>query len=102
MKHLTLRALVINEGDNVANLIGAGCRGEKVECAVAGNPETDAIDLADDIPAHHKFARCDIRAGQPIVKYGLSIGTATADIRRGQHVHVHNIQSNRGLDELPQ
>ncbi|HEV9037733.1 MAG TPA: UxaA family hydrolase [Puia sp.] len=42
----------------------------------------------------HKLAWRDIRAGDPIVKYGIVIGTATTDIARGGHVHTHNMKSN--------
>ncbi len=92
---MSLRALIINPKDNVANLIGPGKKGEAVECRVEGQPGTSTITLVDDIPPNHKFARADIKAGQPITKYGLPLGRATSDIRRGQYVHVHNIESNR-------
>jgi altronate dehydratase small subunit len=97
---MTLKALIIHPDDNVANLIGPGTKGQTVECAVEGRAETATVELADDIPSNHKFAPRDIRAGEPIVKYGLVIGRASADIRRGGHVHVHNIESNRGRGDL--
>ena len=92
---MTRKALIIHAEDNVANLIGPGMKGEAVECRVEGQAGTSTITLVDDIPANHKFARADINTGQPITKYGLPIGRATSDIRRGQYVHVHNIESNR-------
>ncbi len=97
---MTLRALIINPGDNVANLIGPGTQGADVECTVERQKETEAIRLLNDIPSNHKFARADIKAGDPIMKYGLSIGRASKDIRRGEYVHVHNIESNRGRGDL--
>jgi altronate dehydratase len=97
---MALRALIIHHDDNVANLIGPGAQGGQVECTVEGRPARETVTLVDDIPANHKFARVDIRAGQPIIKYGLSIGKASRDIRRGQYVHVHNIESNRGRGDL--
>lgn len=95
-----LRALIIHPDDNVANLIGRGRKGESVECTVEGQSAKTAISLRDDIPANHKFARRDIKAGAPIIKYGLSIGRASRDIPAGQYVHVHNIESNRGRGDL--
>jgi len=97
---MTLRALIINPQDNVANLIGSGKRDETVSVTVEGSGETGSQRLLDDIPANHKFARIDIRAGDAIIKYGLSIGRATKDIRAGQYVHVHNVESNRGRGDL--
>jgi altronate dehydratase small subunit len=97
---MTRRALIIHATDNVANLIGPGSTGDDVQCTIEGQSETEMISLVDDIPANHKFARVDIPAGQPIIKYGLSIGRASCDIAAGQYVHVHNIESNRGRGDL--
>jgi altronate dehydratase small subunit len=97
---MSLRALIIHPNDNVANLIGPGSKGESVECTVEGQTKTTKIALLDDIPANHKFARNDIKAGAPITKYGLSIGRASRSIKAGQYVHVHNIESNRGRGDL--
>lgn len=96
----SLRALIINADDNVANLIGSGIRGLTVTCTVEGKADTESIELVTDIPANHKFARRDIAAGEPILKYGLSIGKATKPIRRGEHVHTQNVESNRGRGDL--
>jgi len=97
---MSLRALIINGDDNVANLIGPGKKGESVECVIEGREEAVVVTLLDDIPANHKLAPTDIKSGEPIVKYGLNIGRASCDIRKGQHVHVHNIESNRGRGDL--
>jgi altronate dehydratase small subunit len=97
---MTLRALIIHPADNVANLIGPGNRGDSVECAIEGSADTKTVTLQDDIPSNHKIAPGDIKAGEAIIKYGLNIGKASCDIRQGQHVHVHNIESNRGRGDL--
>ena len=97
---MSLRALIIHPTDNVANLIGPGSRGDSVECTIEGVADTETIGLEEDIPANHKFARVAIGSGQPILKYGLSIGRASQDIAPGQYVHVHNIESNRGRGDL--
>lgn len=47
----------------------------------------------DDIPHGHKIATRDIAEGEAVRKYGWPIGHATAPIRRGQHVHVHNTRT---------
>jgi hypothetical protein len=41
----------------------------------------------------HKVALTQIRAGQPIVKYGNPIGEATRAIQTGDWVHLHNCRS---------
>ena len=42
----------------------------------------------------HKYARCDIKTGENIIKYGNPIGHATEDIKAGEHVHTHNVKTN--------
>jgi altronate hydrolase len=42
----------------------------------------------------HKYALCDIKKGENVIKYGNPIGHATADISRGEHVHTHNMKTN--------
>lgn len=46
----------------------------------------------------HKYADRDIKKGEKIIKYGFSIGYATKEIKKGDHVHVHNVKT--GLDGL--
>jgi altronate dehydratase small subunit len=31
-----------------------------------------------------------------VIKYGETIGLATSDISPGEHVHVHNVEGQRG------
>lgn len=48
----------------------------------------------------HKYARRDIKCGENIIKYGFPIGHATCDIKRGEHVHTHNMKTNlEGISE---
>ncbi|MBQ7373971.1 MAG: altronate dehydratase [Clostridia bacterium] len=53
----------------------------------------------DGIPKGHKFALRDIKKGEKVKKYGYPIGRATKDIKKGEWVHSHNLQS--ALDEQP-
>jgi altronate dehydratase len=52
------------------------------------------------IPFGHKIAVAAIAAGEPVVKYGEVIGLATAQIAPGDHVHTHNVESQRGRGDL--
>lgn len=56
------------------------------------------IHKLDNVEVHledgHKYALRDIRAGENIIKYGNPIGHATTDIKKGEHVHSHNIRTN--------
>ena len=42
----------------------------------------------------HKYALTDIKAGENIIKYGNPIGHATTEIKKGEHVHTHNMKTN--------
>ncbi|XAH21569.1 altronate dehydratase family protein [Xylophilus sp. GW821-FHT01B05] len=50
-----------------------------------------SVTVRQAIPSGHKIALLPIAAGAPVLKYGQSIGIATADIAPGEHVHVHNV-----------
>ena len=53
----------------------------------------ETILLTDAIPQSHKFAIRDIQIGEPVRRYGWPIGAATAAVRRGEHVHTHNVET---------
>ncbi|MGH9405055.1 MAG: UxaA family hydrolase [Terriglobia bacterium] len=53
------------------------------------------IEARQDIPLGHKLALKGFRPGETIVKYGEDIGRVTADIQKGDHVHVHNLKTKR-------
>ena len=42
----------------------------------------------------HKYALRDIKASEDIIKYGNPIGHAVCDIKKGEHVHTHNVKTN--------
>ena len=44
-----------------------------------------------DIPSGHKMALMAIAEGEPVLKYGQVIGTATTAIAPGDHVHLQNL-----------
>lgn len=53
------------------------------------------VDVAAAIPLGHKVALSAIAAGAEIREYSQLVGIATADIAKGDHVHVHNVRSAR-------
>lgn len=80
--------IIIHETDNVAVVLRPFSKGE----VVAG------VTLLQDIPQAHKVAIKDIKKGENVIKYGSPIGHATADIKKGEHVHTHNVATN--LDDV--
>ncbi|WP_272699395.1 UxaA family hydrolase [Desulfovibrio sp. Fe33] len=51
------------------------------------------ITVMDDVASYHKVAARDIAKGEPVLRYGVSIGEATEDVKAGSHVHLHNMRS---------
>ncbi|MEE9420108.1 MAG: UxaA family hydrolase, partial [Desulfatiglandaceae bacterium] len=48
-----------------------------------------------DIPLGHKIALKDAKAGDTVIKYGHDIGKVVAEIKAGDHVHIHNLKTKR-------
>ena len=58
------------------------------------NPRDNVAVVLEGELAGHKIALCDIHDGEDIIKYGYSIGRAVGEIKKGEHVHVHNVKTN--------
>ena len=71
--------------DGVAVALEDLARGDTVWC------DGQQIVLRDAIPRGHKLALKPHAPGDPVIRYGQAIGTATAAIEPGEHVHSHNL-----------
>ncbi len=60
----------------------------------AGQTVADGITLLSDVPQGHKIALRDLKAGEPITKFGYPIGVARAPIARGAVVNEQNVKSS--------
>lgn len=93
------KVFVIEKEDNVGTAVREPISsGDTV--ATDGRVTDVTVVARANIPYGHKVALRDIPKGTTVMKYGLSIGTAIADIKAGDHVHVHNVESNRGRGDL--
>ena len=54
----------------------------------------EGVTATADIPQGHKMALKPLREGDQVIKYGFSIGHATAPVAPGDWVHVHNMKTN--------
>jgi altronate hydrolase len=87
-------AFRITPRDDVAIALRDLHAGERVTVADV------SITVRDAIPKGHKFALREIAASQPVCKFGWPIGSATANIPTGAHVHTHNVTTRlAGLDQ---
>jgi len=89
----THRAIAIHPEDDVAVVIEDVPEGAAVE--VQCSTGVVQVTSRQAIPAGHKIALRDVPAGNPIHKYAEKIGLAIQDIRAGDHVHLHNLASDR-------
>lgn len=87
-------ALVISDRDNVATALQPLQAGQVVEVG------TVTVTVTEAIAAGHKVALRAIAIGEPVIKYGSPIGTASAPIVAGEHVHTHNVASSRGRGDI--
>jgi altronate hydrolase len=78
-------AIRLHERDNVAIARTALAPGQAAEL------HGIAVAARTAIPAGHKIAIRESRAGEPVYRYGNPIGYAIADIHAGEHVHTNNL-----------
>jgi SAF domain len=84
----TYAVIVLHPADNVVV-----CR-RNVSAGEALPIDGEIITASADIALGHKIARRFIPEGAFVIKYGMSIGSATADIQPGEWVHMHNLKSD--------
>lgn len=104
MGHATLKEIALSAPDFVVHHAEDNVGVVVVENAEAGRTltgwvmDTDAtveVPALDRIPLGHKVALADIAVESTIVKYGHDIGRTVASVKRGGHVHVHNLKTRR-------
>lgn len=95
------QAIMIHQEDNVATAVANLSPDSTVRYFIGKHVKQ--LVLKDCIPLGHKFALSDIGPNEEIIKYGECIGSSLTAIKKGEHVHVHNIESNRARgDRNPQ
>ncbi|HEY8889085.1 MAG TPA: UxaA family hydrolase [Clostridium sp.] len=88
-----INAIIIDEKDSVAVAIEPITKGSEVSYKLKGLVKT--VLTLEEIQIYHKIAIKEVKIGEPVVKYGQHIGIAAKDIKVGEHVHVHNVESHR-------
>jgi (2R)-sulfolactate sulfo-lyase subunit alpha len=64
-------------------------------CWIMENDKTVKIQSVDEIQLGHKIAMVDLNEGDTILKYGHDIGKVVKSIKKGEHVHVHNVKTKK-------
>jgi len=81
--------------DNVGVAVVDIKAGQEVEGRDLVSNKTLKAKAAMDIPLGHKLALKDFKVGDSIMKYGVDVGRVVANIKAGEHVHVHNVKTRR-------
>ena len=81
----------VSSDDNVITVVEDAAAGDSIQYMTAEGHQS--VTTLQRVPLGHKVALKDIEAGEKIVKYNQTIGTASKLISRGEHVHVHNVRS---------
>ncbi len=93
---MSIKYVVHDKEDNVGVAIEDIRKDEEVEGVfLKDNSRAPVIKAINDIPLGHKIALTDLNVGQKIIKYGRPVGLVFKPIRKGEHVHIHNVKSIR-------
>ena len=88
--------VVHEEGDGVGVVVVEGVKAGQMLTGWIMEEDTEIkFKARNDIPIGHKLAMRDFKAQDTVIKYGTDIGKAVAAIKKGEHLHVHNVKTKR-------
>ena len=88
--------IIHNEKDNVAVVvIDKTSKNKEYIGWIMENDKTIKITSINEIPLGHKIALQNLKEGDTILKYGNDIGKVVKSIKKGEHVHVHNVKTKK-------
>jgi (2R)-sulfolactate sulfo-lyase subunit alpha len=88
--------VVHEEGDGVGVVVVEGVKsGQELSGWIMEDDKDIKVTAKNDIPIGHKVALQDYREGDTVIKYGVDIGKVVQPIRKGEHLHVHNVKTKR-------
>jgi (2R)-sulfolactate sulfo-lyase subunit alpha len=90
-----IQFLVHERSDNVGVATVDIKAGEVAKGLYMDTQTPGEVRVLDEIPLGHKVALRDFHMGDTVIKYGHDIGQVTANIKAGEHVHIHNLKTKR-------
>ena len=88
--------IIHDEKDNVGVVvIEKITQNQDCNCWIMENDKSVKIQSKNDIQLGHKIAMVDLNEGATILKYGHDIGKVVKSIKKGEHVHVHNVKTKK-------
>ena len=93
---MSIEFIVHEEGDGVGVVVVEGLKaGTEANGWIMREDKTITFKVLNDIPIGHKVALQDFKVGDTIMKYSTDIGKVVAPIKKGEHLHVHNVKTKR-------
>ena len=88
--------IIHDEKDNVGVVVIETTK-KSQECSawIMENDKTVSVPSINEVPLGHKIAMVDLNEGDTILKYGHDIGKVVKSIKKGEHVHVHNVKTKK-------
>jgi len=88
--------LIHDRRDNVGVVVVENLTaGTDMLCVITEDNSEIRARSNQDVPIGHKVALKDLAVGDTVIKYGEDIGKVVAAIRKGDHVHTHNLKTKR-------
>ena len=88
--------LVHEAADGVGVVVVEGLKAnQEITGWVMKEDETVKVKIVSDIPIGHKLVLKDFAEGDTVMKYNTDIGRVVAPIKKGEHLHVHNVKTKR-------
>ena len=88
--------IIHDEKDNVGVVvIETTKKGQDCNAWIMENDKTINVNSTNAVPLGHKIALKDLKEGDTILKYGHDIGKVVKSIKKGEHVHVHNVKTKK-------
>lgn len=93
---MSIEFVVHEEVDGVGVVVVEGLKAgtDTTGWIMAENKEI-TFKVLDDIPIGHKVALKDFAVGDTVIKYNTDIGKVVKPIKKGEHLHVHNVKTKR-------
>ncbi len=82
------QAILLHPTDNILVCVAHIHSGEEILI------DEQRVRVQNDIEVGHKLSRRALVVGEKVYRYGAPIGSITHAVNKGEHVHLHNMQSD--------
>ena len=88
--------IIHDEKDNVGVVVIEKITpNQDCNCWIMENDKSIKVKSLNDVVLGHKIALVDLNEDDTILKYGYDIGKVVKSIKKGEHVHVHNVKTKK-------